>query len=536
MTLPRRTNTAGNRLVACLLLVSLLFAACLRDNVPDPTPSPVAQTHATATRTESATATPAPAQETLTPTTPREPSATPSQRPARATATATSTTETTTLPTDVPADQIVDLPDVELAYDIDATLTDFDTGHVEATSTVRVTSREDAALDELFFRVAPARDGMFSLGDVTRDGVDAEVDASDGGTTLAVALDPPLAPGEAAEIRIDFTLDIVETLDSYASTGRDGPVLRMGYWYPMLSNDAGYPPILDPPYTRSASYQMRLTASGDVVVASSGGVGNVQPGTDGAVTYSWALEHGRDIALMLSRDYVVYERTAENGVVMQMYLIPEQLRMGFTSALAVEQTFAIAERSLVEFSERVGPYPWPSLAIVDGGPSLGGGIEYTALTIVNFSAGWLEVLVAHEIAHMWFYAMIGTRTQDDPWVDEGAATFMSEGMLGGYAGVNDNPFVRYAAPLGTSIPELAHLSDNDWINAVYAQGAAFYSDAYNAMGPDAFWAAMREVYDTYRFEIITPWDLLTTLQRHSPVDLGEVFERYVVYEWAGAEG
>jgi hypothetical protein len=503
------------RPLAVVVVVSLLASACLRDDAADVAPTTTPVTSAVDVQSTAPPTATSPSRATST----RDPTSTATPQPA---ATAT--------PASIPDDQRVDLPHVELTYAIVAQVIDFDAGLVEAAATVRVTSREAAPLERLFFRVPPARDGFFTLAALTRDGQPLTAVPSDGGTTLEAPLVPALVPGETTELRFDFVLAVGASEDAFASTQRDGPVLRLGYWYPMLSNDEGYPPILDPPYTLAADFDVTFSVPPGVIVATSG---PAQPAGAADGRYHWRIEQARDVALMLSRDYIAEQHALGDGTVVQLYTIPSLYGDGDAQARQERraQALATARRAFTEYERNLGPYPWPTLTIAEGGPSLGGGIEYTALTIITFDALWLEVLVAHEIAHMWFYAAIGTRTQADPWIDEGAATFLSEGMLGGYERFGRDPNADYAARLGPSVYELQELAANDWIVAVYAQGAAFYGDVYNALGPDRFWSAMREVYATQRFGILTPWELLTTFQQHAETDLEPIYGAYFTYAW-----
>jgi hypothetical protein len=340
-----------------------------------------------------------------------------------------------------------------------------------------------------------------------------------------------LAPGATTELAFDFLVPLRDTGDGFASIGRDGPVLRLGVWYPMLSNNAGYPPLLDPPYTLTADYTVSFTAPFDVVVAASGQLTGPPAPTPDGVRYNYTLTNGRDFALMLSPEYEVDERATESGIVIRQYTLASQYGDSDASRAQIrDRAFAVAEQALADYATNIGSYPWPSLALVEAGPGLGGGIEYTALTIISYDSGSLENLIAHEVAHMWFYAAIGTRTQDDPWVDEGAAQFLGNGISSGdYALSSDQGVNTYAAPLDASIPDLA--AEGDWVAAVYTQGASFYADTYIAMGAAAFWTAMRDIYATQLFGIATPWEVLTTFQAYSDTDLSPVYERYFSYEW-----
>jgi hypothetical protein len=485
--------------VLCALVLALVLSGCLRDGA-DPT-----------------VAVP--------------PSATATVPGATATATATQPPPSPT-PQPIPAGQEEDLPDVELAYRIDGRLRDVESGIVEAGSAVTITSRESAPLERLSFRVVPAQFNEFSLNRLTRDGVEVDPVGSDNGTTLEVTLDPPLMPGATTELAFDFVVPLRDPNDGFASVGIDGQVMRLGVWYPMLSNDDGYPPLLDPPYTLAADYTVSFTAPDDVVVAASGELTGPPVETTGGLRYDYTLANGRDFSLMLSTDYEVDERTTASGIVVRQYTLASQYGdADLARAQIRDRAFAVAERSLAEYTARIGPYPWSSLALVEAGPGLGGGIEYSALTIISYDSGSLDNLIAHEIAHMWFYGVIGTRTQADPWIDEGAATFLGNGITNGdYTRSSDQGVNDYTAPLGASIAELDQIG-GDWVGAIYTQGGSFYADLLIEMGEDDFWAAMQDIYTTQRFGIATAWEVLTTFESHSDSPLDALYERYFGYEW-----
>ena len=436
----------------------------------------------------------------------------------------------------MPEGQEVDLPNVELAYEIDATVEDFDAGKIAATMTANVTSREDVPIERLFFRVPPEIDDFFTLRSLERDGQEIEPESSDGGTTLDVSLNPPLASNATVTLRFAFDLDLDSARQSHPFNNAvvDDPVLRVGYWYPMLSNDAGFPPLLDPPYTVIADFDVRLVAPADVIVAAPAIEASPPVEVEGGVEHRWELENGRDFALMLSREYEVEERTVA-GVLVRIYTVPSLYGEGDVERQRAirERIFEVAELSLAEYARLIGPYLWETLVIAEGGLYLGGGIEYTALTIIDVAADWLDVLVAHEVVHMWFYAAIGTRTQDDPWIDEGVATFLSEGLLNGYEFSSDDGRGSYADSLDASVYDLEGRSFNDWVTNIYTQGGSFFADLYIEMGDEDFWTAMRDVYDTQLFDIVTPYEMLTIFQSATDEDLTPLYERYFAYEWIG---
>ena len=67
-----------------------------------------------------------------------------------------------------------------------------------------------------------------------------------------------------------------------------------------------------------------------------------------------------------------------------------------------------------------GPYPWPAytLGITAG---LRGGVEFPGHVMQG--PGTIGRTTSHEVAHQWFYALVGNDQGRDPWIDEALATF-----------------------------------------------------------------------------------------------------------------
>ena len=71
----------------------------------------------------------------------------------------------------------------------------------------------------------------------------------------------------------------------------------------------------------------------------------------------------------------------------------------------------------------LGPYPYADLW-VSVLPALDDGIEFpTALQFGDVGRETVPALAAHEVAHMWFYALLGNNQARDPWLDESFATY-----------------------------------------------------------------------------------------------------------------
>jgi hypothetical protein len=83
--------------------------------------------------------------------------------------------------------------------------------------------------------------------------------------------------------------------------------------------------------------------------------------------------------------------------------------------------------ALDAYRARFGPYPWTRLTVA-ASPGLGGGIEFPGHIMLG--AGASETSLVHEVAHQWFYALVGNDQYADPWLDEGVTEWAEASQTG----------------------------------------------------------------------------------------------------------
>jgi hypothetical protein len=247
---------------------------------------------------------------------------------------------------------------------------------------------------------------------------------------------------------------------------------------------------------------------------------------DGRLRYTLHAARVRDFALALSRDFSVSSATTDSGVELRLFSLPDNGGPG-----APDTILAAGMDAVTQLEALIGPYPYATLDYVDVGPNMPGGLEFPNLIYINAAYDPLDRLIYHETAHQWLYGIIGNRTLLDGWIDEGGAEFFERGLPTGFTEVPEIPDGGYLFPLDSTWQELTADSRRSWYYAIYEQGARFYDAVLAALGPDAFWAAMHEVYDTFAFGVITPWDMLSIWQRQSASDLRPLFHNSFRYDW-----
>jgi hypothetical protein len=160
--------------------------------------------------------------------------------------------------------------------------------------------------------------------------------------------------------------------------------------------------------------------------------------------------------------------------------------------------------AIEQLSARFGAFPYATLT-VPWLPDFGGGIEYPSSILL---ASTDDTVLVHEVAHMWFYGMVGDSQFRDPWLDEAFASY-AESVTG------DPPPDRVSRLLATdgdvggsmaSFPD-----DRSYVTAVYGKGAAALLTARQRAGAEVFDAALRCYVDARAWTIATPADVATAL-------------------------
>jgi hypothetical protein len=327
-------------------------------------------------------------------------------------------------------------------------------------------------------------------------------------------------------LALDFRLDVGLEATGWGGTSLDSGILRLGYWFPIISDQHPFTTTLDPSQAQVADYDVTVDIAPDVVVAHTGTVAGEDALDDGRARYYYQALRVRDFALVLSRNFSVTHSTLSDGTELSIYLSePSDARIAtITSA---------AEDTVAQLSSLIGWYPYDTLSYVDAGPTMPGGLEFPTLIYINPAYTQLDRLIYHETAHQWMYAIIGNRTVVDGWIDEGAAEFFERGLPSGFTEVPDPPVGGYTYWLDTAGVDLPDDASRQWYYSIYEQGARFYYHVAWTMGWDAFWDAFREVYARDAFGIVTPVEMLSIFQEHSPTDLRPLYAEYFQYPWIG---
>ncbi|HEX2745447.1 MAG TPA: M1 family aminopeptidase [Streptosporangiaceae bacterium] len=234
-----------------------------------------------------------------------------------------------------------------------------------------------------------------------------------------------------------------------------------------------------------------------------------------------------------------------------------QSLLGQAAVASLPRFAGYARDAIAWYADSLGvPCPYPAYDIVFVPDLPATALSVPGLMVVNEKllgrpdgAGDQQsaMICAHEVAHLWFGALVGPRWWDDVWLDEAIATYLSYAALAAVAGVSeslswtgfaytDKP-VAYKAdelpsrePVSSPVSTAAQGRDKPF-GILYVKGASVIRSLAALIGDDALRRGPSDYLTRFAFGSATLDDLVGCWSRASGQDLAGWAE-----QWLRAEG
>lgn len=429
---------------------------------------------------------------------------------------------------------------------------DVNTEHslVTGNQTVTYTNDEDVTLAEIYFHLLPnLLSGKIDVSQVTVAGQAVEpILEEDLDSVMRVPLATPLAPGDSVTLEMDFITAVPNQLErNYGVFAQVDDIMALSHFYPMVAvyDKKGWnttPPSEqgDPTYADAAFYHVIVTTDDEQVVVGSGATLS-QSAADGQQTVELALGPARDFYLAISPRYEVVSRTVGETTINSY--APAEFMDGAADATE------FAANALRIYNERFEPYPYTELDIV-GTPTLALGIEYPgiiALTLREYDPDnpiaqgvsnqvYMETTTAHEVAHQWFYNLVGNDQLNEPWLDESVtqyATYLyyldrfGENAANGYKESWNGRFNRIDSdPIPIGQPVSAY-EGSEYSAIIYGRGPLFVEILAQEMGQPTFDAFLADYVTQNQWGVGTTESFRQLAETHCACDLSDLFAEWV---------
>lgn len=385
--------------------------------------------------------------------------------------------------------------------------------------------------------------GRFTFTSTLVDGEPVVAEERLGGRALRLPLDRPMLPGDAVVVRLAYRLGLPgPSAPGHAILTAGEAGVSLAHAYPLLARFDGPGPHpegavmdgfdLDPPAawgdlaaSVSGYYRVRLELPADWQVALP--VPDAQRETEGGTqVLRFAFGPARDLYLAAAPSLVSVE--SQVGAVRVRVLLPPEL------ADAGRDTLDVARTALSVYEGRYGAYPYAALTLV-ATPTTALGMEFPGIIALNASLFEADAdpqlragVVAHEVAHQWFYGVLGDDQISQPWVDEALAQLATWGYFaerGGAAaagGFQSSLEARWQRERGRDIPvgmPVEAYSATAYGAIVYGRAPLELGALRRSVGPERFDGALRVLVGQYRFGVVSARELVAGLELGCGCDL-----------------
>lgn len=408
-----------------------------------------------------------------------------------------------------------------------------------------------------------------------------------------VLLNESLKPGDSVKISTPFYLKIPDA--KFSRLGHTGQAYYMTQWYPKpaVYDNTGWHqmPYLDQGefYSEYGSFDVKITLPDNYVLCATGDRVNakdeeeflerkisetkkeVERRKEGGKpdfsesapassklfkTVEFRQSRVHDFAWFADKRFYVLRGEAEmphskHKVNTWVYFTPKNFNFW-------KDAVDYVNASTIFYSLHNGDYPYNHVTAVDGSIMAGGGMEYPNITVIGdvSTPAELDMVIAHEVGHNWFYGILGSNERDFPFMDEGINSFYETRYLRerypekkltefagkdstfGLFGLNKIPYWKYHEILfytaqrankdqaiALKAPEY---TESNYGAIVYGKTSLVFDYLMDYMGENVLDSAMSSYFEKFKFKHPSPDDLFKTLNAYSAKDLRE-FQNRMIY-------
>lgn len=321
-------------------------------------------------------------------------------------------------------------------------------------------------------------------------------------TALPVELDAPLVPGDRAEVEMRVSIDVPARNDRF---GIHEGLANMGGALPVLAirGDDGW--HLDPYvdlgesfYSVVGSYRVTLDVPTAVATPATG-IEIETMARGGRIARTYEAERVRDFAWSAG---VLRQRSATvDGARVRVWSRPSM------ASGTAERALGDATTAIAAFGSAFGAYPYPEVDVVLASFVTFGGMEYPQFVLANPRRD----IVAHELAHQWWWGLVGNDQFAEPWLDESLASWSQFLPWRPLAG--DCPRWEWPSDGARLTNDMAYwrVHPREY-GTIYDGGACMLADLAGRLGVDRFSRLLRDYAGTYAFGVAQTADFIAVVE------------------------
>lgn len=401
-----------------------------------------------------------------------------------------------------------------------------------------------------------------------------------------IILNKPLLPGKSITITTPFHVKIPKGITS--RLGHLGESYQISQWYPKpaVYDQTGWHPMSNQDqgefYSEFGDFDVSITLPSNYVVGATGNLQNKEelqmlnqlvadtswvanidlktdsfpPSSPKMKTLRYTETQIHDFAWFADKRFHVLKgnvKLPESGREVTTWVM-------FTNQQAELWKDAIpyVNQAIGYFSKWNGDYPYQRFTAVQSALSAGDGMEYPGITVVGLAkdAYGLDEVIAHEIAHSWFYSALGSNERRYPFMDEGITSanevrYMDERYPGKKLWETNVRNLKLARFFHIDQMQVKQMRELEWLSQArdnLEQSINLPADDYNTLnyslmiynkagtgfnylraylGDSIYDASMKEYFQKWKFRHPQPDDLRRIFEFNTGKDLNWFFRDFL---------
>jgi aminopeptidase N len=317
----------------------------------------------------------------------------------------------------------------------------------------------------------------------------------------------------------------------------------LAQWYPMLAvrdqhgwHTEPFTTTGDPFYSVMSDFEVTFRLPEGYRVISTGNNKNQPVGSKITIKQ----DQVRDFAAVLTKDY-----RAVSGKYKDI-----QVNLWYMNGMedVAKPLLEAAVSGMKFYSEKFGPYPYEEVDVVLGETGEGiAGMEYpglvTSIPKIGTKKGIQPAVnvVVHELAHQWWYGVVGNNQAKEPWLDEGLTTFSEFLYMEEKMKEDERELLKRASKKADEIHQTAGISSAQPLYdypepvyglMVYIRPAAMLYELMDDIGKEKVLEILKTYYHRYQYKVATTRDFIRTANEVAGKDLTPFFQKWLYFKEA----
>lgn len=360
-------------------------------------------------------------------------------------------------------------------------------------------------------------------------------------TILNVKLLNELFPNERVDIYFEYEITLPNINHRF---GYGNNTINLGNFYPIACvyenggfNKSEYHHNGDPFYSNISNYKVTVTNNENYTIASTGHIINNSVNNHEKTTVLEA-KAVRDFAIVVSNKFnTLSQKVGDTNINYYYY-----------NDANPEQSLQTSVDALNTFNQLIGKYPYSNLAVVEAN-FVHGGMEFPNLVMISDCLEKYQDYqntIVHEIAHQWWYGVVGNNEYNYGWLDEGlteytTALFYEHNASYGltyneimqnanssyclFVEVYEDIFGEVDTTMNRKLDEFN--TEPEYVYISYVKGMLLFDSIREIIGEKTFLRCLKNYYRTYQGKNVSPDRLIKSFETTSLRSLESIFNSWI---------